>query len=163
MEIRSLLDIDRAQLKGLIVQIYRENELAMNFAEEPGEGELNMVFDYKLSSMGDGRLFDFVALESERIVGECELLRQIHHLGMVGIIVDRDYRKSGVGSALLSKCLQEALANGVETAIAEVVEENAGAIAFFEKNGFSRIPGNESRVRKGKRLHTVILLQKRLV
>lgn len=52
------------------------------------------------------------------------------------IAVDAHFRRSGAATALLETAVAELMAAGVLKLFLEVREHNAGAIAFYEKQGF---------------------------
>jgi ribosomal-protein-alanine acetyltransferase len=57
---------------------------------------------------------------------------------VLNLAVGAKRRRSGEGSALLEAALREFRLRGVKSAYLEVRESNTGAIAFYEKHGFSK-------------------------
>lgn len=77
-----------------------------------------------------------VALEADRVVGyflcyyvldECEIAR---------IAVAQDARRTGVGNALFMYLLELCDERSIERILLDVRAGNAGAIAFYKRNGF---------------------------
>ena len=93
----------------------------------------------------------FGAYDDQHIVGMVGLKpedgpRDAHKGFMWGFYVEPEYRKSGIGSALIAAVLQAA--HGVvEQVMLSVVAENVAAIALYEKFGFTRY-GIEPRALK---------------
>jgi [ribosomal protein S18]-alanine N-acetyltransferase len=54
-----------------------------------------------------------------------------------GLMVDRSYRRQGIGSALVKACLEWAAKAGASTVRLEVRASNAAAIALYQRHGFS--------------------------
>ncbi|MDE1850850.1 MAG: GNAT family N-acetyltransferase, partial [Candidatus Micrarchaeota archaeon] len=151
MEIRELLPEDRAQLKELIIGVYRDSALAMWFEFEPSPESLEALFASKIDSIKDKTAVGLVAVEQGRIVGECEIVISAG-LGSVGIIVEAGHRGKGIGSDLLVTGIERAMLLGASRIIAEVAEENLQGKRFFEKHGFeAKGISDREFVREGKR------------
>jgi peptide alpha-N-acetyltransferase len=59
--------------------------------------------------------------------------------GYVGmLVVDKPYRKLRLGSALVSKALEEMQAQGAEECVLEVESTNVGALGLYQNLGFIR-------------------------
>ncbi len=56
-----------------------------------------------------------------------------------GIAVDKTYRNSGAGQALLNELIDRAKAKGIAEVELNVYEFNASAINFYNKNGFESV------------------------
>ena len=52
--------------------------------------------------------------------------------------VNTDYRKGGIGSAMMAHAVETAKANGAECLRVFVAEKNKPAISFYLKNGFEK-------------------------
>jgi putative acetyltransferase len=59
----------------------------------------------------------------------------LHHLA-----VDSCYRRQGIGSALVQRCLTALAQEGIVKCNIFIVEENATGMAFWEHNGFRLLP-----------------------
>jgi len=143
---------DFNSLFALINEIYDENPSATWFAQKPSIEEVEALLGYKLAKLEDKDAVDYVALENDTVVGECEIIKDESNNGWLGIIVKKGFRGKGLGSTLLKKCIREAKRLGIENIFAEVALTNS-AIEFFKKNGFE-IKSLEDR--EGKR---IVLLQ----
>ncbi|MDE1828020.1 MAG: GNAT family N-acetyltransferase [Candidatus Micrarchaeota archaeon] len=159
MEIRELKAEDKAQLKGLIIGVYRDSALAMWFESEPSADSLEALFTSKIDSIRDKTAVGLVAVDQGRIVGECEIVVSAG-LGSVGIIVEEGHRGKGIGGELLAIGIERARLLGASRIIAEVAEENLGGRRFFEGHGFEAKGISEREfVREGKR-HEVIVMER---
>lgn len=58
---------------------------------------------------------------------------------IITIAVDPDCRRAGLGRALMTRAGAEALARGAEIVFLEVAEDNAPAIALYERLGFAAV------------------------
>ena len=80
----------------------------------------------------------YAAIEDKATVGFTDL----EHQGggkakILGLAVLPEYRRRGIGQALLDKALAAALAKGDEKCVILVAEDNLPAQGLYEKNGFS--------------------------
>ncbi|MFP3215339.1 MAG: GNAT family N-acetyltransferase [Candidatus Micrarchaeota archaeon] len=155
MKIRKLSYRDFNSLFELINEIYDENPSATWFAQKPSMEEVEALLGYKLAKLKDKDAVDYVALENDTVVGECEIIKDESNNGWLGIIVKKGFRGRGLGSTLLKKCIPEAKRLGIENIFAEVASTNS-AIEFFKKNGFE-IKSLEDREDK----HIVLLQLKK--
>jgi len=57
---------------------------------------------------------------------------------ILNLAVDRDYRRAGLGDALLNRAREEFQRLQVDTVFLEVRESNLAAIRFYEKHGFAK-------------------------
>ena len=134
MKIRKLSYRDFDGLFELISEIYDENPSATWFVQKPSIEEVETLLGYKLAKLKEKDAVDYVALENDAVVGECEIIKEANN-GWLGIIVKRAFRGKGLGSTLLEKCIHTARRIGIENIFAEVASTNS-AIEFFKKNGF---------------------------
>ena len=77
-----------------------------------------------------------VAVAGGRIVGFLHVEVSRHGFGDFGMLVDRDWRGRGVGSALLQAAIGWARGQGLHKLCLEVFAHNAAAIAVYRKSGF---------------------------
>lgn len=82
----------------------------------------------------------FVALAGARVVGWCDIApfeRPVfRHAGVLGLGVVSEFRRRGVGQALLAATLREAHRLGLARVELSVRQPNRAAIALYEKFGF---------------------------
>jgi RimJ/RimL family protein N-acetyltransferase len=80
--------------------------------------------------------------EDGRLVGRLSLSRDTHpasaHVADLGLMVAKDLRGRGIGTALLRAAVEWARANGIRKLELHVFPWNEGAIAMYEKFGFER-------------------------
>src|SRR6516165_5424590 len=77
-----------------------------------------------------------VAVAGGRIVGFLHVEVSRHGFGDFGMLVDRDWRGRGVGSALIQAAIGWARSQGLHKLCLEVFAHNAAAIALYRKSGF---------------------------
>ena len=78
------------------------------------------------------------ALPLERIEGfvKDSWAHAVAHCGSLGMGVHPNYRGQGLGSRLLSACIQKAWAKGLTRIVLQARADNLHAIALYEKFGF---------------------------
>jgi putative acetyltransferase len=59
----------------------------------------------------------------------------LHHLA-----VDKDYRRQGIGSGLVQRCLTALAKEGIIKCNIYFIEENEAGMAFWVRNGFELLP-----------------------
>ena len=93
----------------------------------------------------------FVALDSERVVGWCDIFPHWAaaqmHCGTLGMGVLPAYRGRGIGRQLLTICIAKAHLRGITRIVLEAREDNSRAIGLYQKMGFCL----ETRTRKALR------------
>ena len=77
-----------------------------------------------------------VAVASDRIIGLIHVEVSRYGVGEFGMLVDRDWRGRGVGSALIQAAIDWARDQGLHKLSLEVFAQNAAAIALYRKCGF---------------------------
>jgi len=140
VEIRQFAGSDKEQIKDLVLSVYEDTPEAFFYTHAPSNEELEAMMEEKLRNIGR-KLVDLVALESNKVIGECEIVKAGSE-GRVGILVRKEERRKGVGTALLKAALNMAKAIGIETVIAYIDEKNKIAQSFFEKEGFAKTGQN---------------------
>ena len=82
----------------------------------------------------------FVALSEDRVVGWCDISpvpRPVHaHCGVLGIGLLAEYRRKGIGMALMLATLGQAREMGLTRVELTVRERNTNATALYESLGF---------------------------
>jgi len=132
--------------------MYDEIRMQRGLRKNRNIEEVEALLGYKLAKIEDKDAVDYVALENDIIVGECEIIKDESNNGWLGIIVKKGFRGKGLGSILLKKCIQAARRLGIENVFAEVATTNS-AIEFFKKNGF------EIKSLEDKEGKSIVLLQ----
>jgi RimJ/RimL family protein N-acetyltransferase len=77
-----------------------------------------------------------VAAADDQIVGMIHTEVSRHGFGELGMLVDRDWRGRGVGSALLQATIDWARDRGLHKLSLEVFAHNTAGIALYRKCGF---------------------------
>jgi ribosomal protein S18 acetylase RimI-like enzyme len=77
-----------------------------------------------------------VAVADGQIIGWTHVAASRHGFGELGMLVDREWRDRGVGSALLQAAIGWARDHGLHKLSLEVFPHNAAAIALYRKSGF---------------------------
>jgi RimJ/RimL family protein N-acetyltransferase len=78
-----------------------------------------------------------VAIADGRIVGTLNVIVSRHGFGELGMLVERDWRGRGVGSALLQAAIGWARGRGLHKLCLEVFPHNTAAIGLYRKFGFA--------------------------
>ena len=99
-------------------------------------------------------LLTSTAADRETLVGEGRVaLSCAERAGEFGMSIADDWRRLGVGSALLEEIERKAAADGIEWLFGDTLQTNEGMIALARRRGFRLGPGFEARlVRVQKRL-----------
>ncbi|MER7132497.1 ribosomal protein S18-alanine N-acetyltransferase [Streptosporangium saharense] len=80
-----------------------------------------------------------VAVVDEEIVGYAGLYAAGDQADVQTIAVSEGHRRAGVGGAMLTELLAEAVRRGAESVFLEVRADNPGAQAVYHRFGFERI------------------------
>jgi len=99
-------------------------------------------------------LLTSTAADRETLVGEGRVaLSCAERAGEFGMSIADDWRRLGVGSAMLEEIERKAAADGIQLLFGDVLRTNEGMIALARRRGFRLGPGFEARlVRVQKRL-----------
>lgn len=89
--------------------------------------------------MREDALFLVAEDEDENIVGYCGVIMSIDEGDITNVSVKKELQGQGIGKALLQELIQQTVSRGVHTLFLEVRESNAGALALYEKQGFTRM------------------------
>lgn len=106
-----------------------------------------------------------LALTDNRIIGDATLHRDrfgwSRHVGEVRIVTDRSLRRRGLGRLLAREIFLLAQRQGILKVIAQMMEDQRGAIKVFESLGFEREAVLRDHVidQKGKKHNLVVMSQ----
>jgi ribosomal-protein-alanine N-acetyltransferase len=93
---------------------------------------------YEAELRNEGVAFFFLARDkTDRVVGFCSFWRILDELHINNLAVIPDARRSGIGSALLARVLDEARDMGASRALLEVRRSNEAARRLYERFGFT--------------------------
>ncbi len=109
------------------------------------------------------RILPILALDGDRVVGDSTLHRHRtgwkQRVGTLRIQIATDFRHRGLGTAMLREMRHLGEKSALRHIVAEVIEEQQGAIRAFEKLGFERAAVYRNFVNDQKgRLHTLVVL-----
>jgi ribosomal protein S18 acetylase RimI-like enzyme len=100
---------------------------------------LERVCEFVANALEQGAA-QYVAVVDGRIVGWCDVIPHwayaLKHVGTLGLAVHASHRGQGLGRALMTKTLDQALKNGVFRVTLEAREDNTRAIRLYEQMGF---------------------------
>jgi ribosomal protein S18 acetylase RimI-like enzyme len=125
-QIRPARDDDRLPLALVFAAVAEERD---GIATEPPVDVEARAASWTL----DGVL---VAVAGAEIVGSVHVDRSRHGFGEINIMVAREWRGRGVGSALLATAIEWARECGLHKLSLSVFAHNAAAIALYRKLGF---------------------------
>jgi RimJ/RimL family protein N-acetyltransferase len=78
-----------------------------------------------------------IAVASDQVIGIINVEVSRHGFGDIGMLVDRDWRGRGVGSALVQAAIDLARGIGLHKLSLEVFPHNPAAIALYRRSGFA--------------------------
>lgn len=107
-----------------------------------------------------------VAETPEGIVGRLSLARDPHpaseHVADLGVMVAREYRRRGIGRALMAAAEEWAREVGVRKLELHVFPYNEAALALYEGLGYEREGFRRGHYRRGDELLDAVLMAKRV-
>jgi RimJ/RimL family protein N-acetyltransferase len=77
-----------------------------------------------------------IAVADGQVIGMIHVEASRHGFGEIGMLVDRDWRGRGVGSALIQAAIALGREQGLHKLSLEVFSRNTAAIALYRKCGF---------------------------
>jgi RimJ/RimL family protein N-acetyltransferase len=125
-EIRAAREGDRLPLAQLFAAVAEERD---GIATEPPfdieAGAARMTLEGTLAAVADGEIIGSLHVQASRF-----------GFGEIGMLVARDWRGRGVGSALVAAAIEWARERGLHKLSLSVFPHNAAAIALYRKVGF---------------------------
>ena len=100
--------------------------------------------------LGNDLALWLVALEGDAVVGYVGSQTVLGWTDMMNVAVHPDYRRKGVGEALIRMLMQMLRERKCECLTLEVRASNAGAIALYEKLGFQEVGRRKNYYRNPK-------------
>lgn len=136
--IREMAEDDEQILQLILknVPVFMDKIIDPDFANGSIEKYINNI---KAGRLGDfSKRYIIFAYDGETPVGAIISLPRDNEKGyhILTVGVKEEYRKRGVGSALISTCINHMYKNKVSELILDVYEKNTPAVALYEKFGF---------------------------
>lgn len=134
------------------------------YHKKPSLSEERKWFAELCKSVGAGSDVVTVAEVDSHVVGLCEVRcigrpqSEVSHRGDLGIMVSREHRGKGVGTALLRETLRKC-AGSFEVIELSVFETNEVAVSLYEKFGFRAYGRRPKSVKRGQRYFDEILMR----
>jgi putative acetyltransferase len=100
-----------------------------------------------------------VAVADLQMIGMLHVEATRHGFGEIGMLVDRDWRGCGVGSALMQAAISLARERRLHKLCLEVFAHNAAAIALYRKCGFVEEGRRTAQYRRasGERWDSIVM------
>ncbi|MEM3476681.1 MAG: GNAT family N-acetyltransferase [Candidatus Micrarchaeaceae archaeon] len=118
----------------------------------------------KIGRMSIGEEIAIVALENNKIIADASIIRGIERerdIGVLGIVVAKDYRNIGIGTKMLMILLEEAKKEKYRLIKLEIYANNKAAMHLYKKAGFVEagiIP--EASFFAGKYIDSILMYKK---
>lgn len=110
---------------------------ALVAAERTGiASEPPVDLDERTAIFAAGAHLSFVAVAGDQIIGLVRVKPSQHGFGDLAMLVDREWRGRGAGSALMQAAIGRARDQGLHKISLEVFAHNEAAIALYRKAGF---------------------------
>ena len=138
IEIRPAGEHDRRPLAQLFAAVAEERD---GIAAEPPIDVGARATNLRL----DGTL---VAIAVDEVVGYLRVEASSFGFGEIGMMVARDWRGRGVGSALVAAAIEWGRENGLHKLTLSVFPHNAAAIRLYRKFGFAKEGRREKQIRR---------------
>jgi ribosomal protein S18 acetylase RimI-like enzyme len=117
--------------------------------------------------VGFGNLCIVAVLQNEsesNVIGQCTIHHDeweaSEHVGLLGIIIRKDFRNLGLGRALMEFAMKEAYAKGKRKIALGTLITNERAITLYEKLGFRRIGIRKKQFLMKKKYIDELLMEK---
>ncbi len=150
--LRPMVKKDKEKLYGFFRSLTEDDRMYLR--DEVGRKD---TIDKWVKNLDYDRVLPILAESNGAIVADATLHRRpygwMRHVGEIRIVVDRKYRRKGLGALLAKEIFYQALKLGLEKLVAEMAEEQKAAVRVFEALGFHReavLPGSivDSRGKK---------------
>jgi RimJ/RimL family protein N-acetyltransferase len=126
IEVRPAEDADRRELAQLFATVAEERD---GIAAEPPIDVDERAAGWRLHGW-------IVAVAGGQVVGSLHLMPSRFGYGELGMMVDREWRSRGIGSALVAAAIDRSRADGLHKLALSVFPHNEAAIALYRKFGF---------------------------
>ncbi len=114
----------------------------------------------------DGAAVIVAEAEDGEIVGRLSVARDpqpaSRHVADIGLMVAPEYRRRGIGRALLDAAERWAAERGIRKLELHVFPHNEAAIALYERAGYEREGYRHEHYRRGGRYYDAILMARKI-
>jgi len=138
IEIREIQEKDYVELRNFINSLVRENVYTSKNVMVGKEEVLDYIRKWLEEIRKKERVY-LVAVYKNKIVGATDVKRKKFkekHVGILGISVRKNYRKEGIGKALIKEAIRISKRIGIKLIILDVFKVNKSAILLYKKMGF---------------------------
>ena len=162
--LRPMVKEDADKLYAFLARVPREDRLFLR-----DDVSKRDVIDAWAGELDYDKVFPLLAEIGSNIVGDASLHRRkagwTSHVGKVRIVIDKDYRGKGLGTALLEEVISFAKRAGLELLVAEVMAGQTAALAALKSLGFEKEAILYSHVRDqdGKAHNLVVMIRNLLI
>ena len=161
--VRPMVKEDAEKLHAFFSRVPREDRLFLR--EDVSRRD---VIDAWARELDYEKILPLLAVAGDNIVGDATLHRRkfgwTSHVGKVRLVIDKDYRGKGLGTALLQELIDVAKKAGLELLVAEVMGVQAAALATFKGLGFEKDHVLYNHVKdQGGKEHNLVLMIKNLL
>lgn len=158
--LRPMVKEDADNLYAFFARVPREDRLSLR--DDVSKRE---VIDAWARELDYDKVLPLVAEVGGNIVGDATLHRRkagwTSHVGKVRVVIDRDHREKGLGTALLEELIAFAKTAGLELLVAEVMANQTGALAALKKLGFEKevVLYNHVKDQQGTQHNLVVMIK----
>lgn len=158
--IRPMVKEDADKLYAFFSRVPREDRLFLR-----DDVSLREVTDAWARELDYEKVLPLVAEVGGNIVGDVTLHRRklgwTSHVGKVRLVVEKDYRGKGLGTALMEELINIAKKAGLELLVAEIMANQTAALAAFKRLGFEKeaVFYNYVKDQAGEERHLVVMMK----
>lgn len=158
--IRPMVKEDADKLYAFFSRVPREDRLFLR-----DDVSLREVTDAWARELDYEKVLPLVAEVGGNIVGDATLHRRklgwTSHVGKVRLVVEKDYRGKGLGTALMEELINIAKKAGLELLVAEIMANQTAALAAFKRLGFEKeaVFYNYVKDQAGEERHLVVMMK----
>jgi ribosomal protein S18 acetylase RimI-like enzyme len=135
--IRPMVKEDAGKLYEFLSRVPREDRLFLR-----DDVSDRSVIDTWAEELDYDTVLPLVAEVGGRIVGDATLHRRkfgwTSHVGKLRVVIDKEYRGNGLGTAMVEELVAIAKDAGLEQLVAELMANQRAAIAAFRRLGFEK-------------------------